>query len=138
VLNQTAKHGLDRALPYLAHALALSALLALPRLTVGSTVNGAGQLFVGALGDAGRFERAVAAILVSRPIELDPAAVGRSVHFFKKQALAHRALVGVRLYVVGKGIDVGFVLPKEGDSSRDVLRFQQGAVGAIGVAGISQ
>lgn len=49
---------------------------------------------------------------------------------------ARRALVRVRLRVVNKAVDVGFVLPKNGNPGRDVLRFEQGVIGAVGVAGI--
>src|SRR4028118_1909603 len=112
VMNQVSKNGLDGTLAHPAHPLPEAALLALPRPAVRPTVNGTGELFDRALRDARGFERALLTLVVGDPVELDPTAVGGRVHFFKVQALARRALVGVRLDVVGKAVDLGLVLAK--------------------------
>jgi len=119
VVNQVAKHGLDAALSFAAHRLTLTTLLAGPGPAVSRIIGRAGELLTPSGRHTGRLERTPLAVLLGRPIEFEPVAIGAGVDFAKRQGLACRASVGIRLQLVGKALDFGFVWAEYRNPGRD-------------------
>ena len=96
VVNQITEHGFGRAVALAAHHVTLAALLAGPDPAVSGIIRRAGQLLAPRRGHAARLQRAVMAVLVGGPVDLQPAAVSTSVVLLKRQGLARAQVLSIR------------------------------------------
>ena len=91
-----------------------------------------------AFGGTRPFARAVLAGLIGRPVDLLQPAVGIRIVRLEGQRFPGRTGKLIRLRIIGKTLDEGFVLAEDGDPRGNTLLLEQRVIHPVGVARIGQ